>query len=131
MNEIALSNNIETPDFEIRRFENTKHEIMFASMNPHLKRQVTFGTGKGGLEKWLTKKFTVDFYDEKNKIAYEIDGKSHQTKIGWVNDRLKDHFMKEKGVLVIHYTNEQVETAYNEWKKNIDEVFNGFFSNAI
>lgn len=39
--------------------------------------------------------------------------------------------MKEKGVLVIRYTNEQVETAYNEWEKNIDEVFNGFFSNAI
>lgn len=67
MNEITLSNNLKTPDFKIRQFENTKHEIMFASMNPHLKRQVTFGTGKGGLEKWLTKKFTVDFYDEKKQ----------------------------------------------------------------
>jgi very-short-patch-repair endonuclease len=100
-------------------------------MNPHLKRQITFGTGKGGLKKWLTKKFTVDFYDEKNKIAYEIDGKSHRTKMGWVNDRLKDHFMKEKGILVIHYTNEQVERAYNEWSKNAKEIFSEFFSNAI
>lgn len=131
MNEIALSNNLKTPDFKIRQFENTKHEIMFSSMNPHLKRQITFGTGKGGLKKWLTKKFTVDFYDEKNKIAYEIDGKNHRTKMGWVNDRLKDHFMKEKGILVIHYTNEQVERAYNEWSKNAKEIFSEFFSNAI
>ena len=131
MNEIALSNNLKTPDFKIRQFENTKHEIMFSSMNPHLKRQITFGTGKGGLKKWLTKKFTVDFYDEKNKIAYEIDGKSHRTKMGWVNDRLKDHFMKEKGILVIHYTNEQVERAYNEWSKKAKESFSDFYSNAI
>ena len=131
MNEITLSNNLKIPDFEIRQFENTKHEIMFALMFPHLKQQTTFGTGKGGLKKWLTKKFTVDFYDEKNKVAYEIDGKSHQTKIGWVSDRLKDHFMKEKGIIVIHYTNEQVEKAYNEWGKNAKEAFNEFFSNAI
>lgn len=131
MNEITLSNNLKIPDLEIRQFENTKHEIMFASMFPHLKQQITFGTGKGGLKKWLTKKFTVDFYDEKNKVAYEIDGKSHQTKIGWVSDRLKDHFMKEKGIIVIHYTNEQVEKAYNEWGKNAKEAFNEFFSNAI
>lgn len=131
MQETTLSNNLKTPDFKVRQFENTKHEIMFSSMNPHLERQITFGTGKGGLKKWLTKKFKVDFYDAKNKIAYEIDGKSHQTKIGWVNDRLKDHFMKEKGILVIHYTNEQVERAYNEWSRNAKEVFNEFFSNAI
>lgn len=131
MNEITLSNNLKIPDFEIRQFENTKHEIMFASMFPRLKQQTTFGTGKGGLKKWLTKKFTVDFYDEKNKVAYEIDGKSHQTKMGWVSDRLKDHFMKEKGIIVIHYTNEQVEKAYNEWGKNAKEAFNEFFSNAI
>lgn len=131
MNELALSDNLKIPDFRIRRFENTKHEIMFAQMFPHLKQQVAFGTGKGGYKKWMTKKYTVDFFDENNKVAYEIDGKSHETKLGWINDRLKDHFMKEKGILVIHYTNEQVEDAYNEWSKFSMEAFNEFFNNTV
>lgn len=128
MNELALSNNLKTPDFEVRQFENTKHEIMFASMNPHLKRQVTFGTGKGGLKKWLTKKFTVDFYDEKNKIAYEIDGKSHETELGAVNDKLKEIFLAKKDVVVVRFSNEEVEEAYNSWSRFTLEVFNALFN---
>lgn len=124
MNEITLSNNLAQYDFQVRKFENTRHEIMFAQMHPHLKRQVVFGTGKGGYKKWMTKKFTVDFFDEENKIAYEIDGKSHKTKLGWVVDRLKDHFMAERDILVVHVTNEQVEHSYNEWSGLWNGVFN-------
>lgn len=131
MNEIALSDSLAQYDFQVRKFENTRHEIMFAQMNPHLKKQVVFGTGKGGYKKWMTKKFTVDFFDEKNKIAYEIDGNSHKTKIGWVNDRLKDHFMSEKDILVVHITNEQVERIYNEWSGLAEVAFNEFFKKTI
>ncbi|MFC2797457.1 MAG: DUF559 domain-containing protein [Streptococcus sp.] len=127
MNEITLSNNLAQYDFQIRKFENTRHEIMFAQMYPHLKRQVVFGTGKGGYKKWMTKKFTVDFFDEENKIAYEIDGKSHKTELGWLVDRLKDQFMAERDILVIHITNEQVEHSYNEWSGLWKGVFNEFF----
>lgn len=127
MNEITLSNNLAQYDFQVRKFENTRHEIMFAQMHPHLKRQVVFGTGKGGYKKWMTKKFTVDFFDEENKIAYEIDGKSHKTKLGWVVDRLKDHFMDERDILVVHVTNEQVEHSYNEWSGLWNGVFNELF----
>ena len=127
MNEITLSNNLAQYDFQVRKFENTRHEIMFAQMHPHLKRHVVFGTGKGGYKKWRTKKFTVDFFDEENKIAYEIDGKSHKTKLGWVVDRLKDHFMAERDILVVHVTNEQVEHSYNEWSGLWNGVFNELF----
>lgn len=41
------------------KFEYTKHENVFARMYPGLERQVTFGTGKGGLEKWHTKNLHV------------------------------------------------------------------------
>lgn len=128
MNEIALSNNSIRHDFEIRQFENTRHEIMFAEMYPHLKKQVAFGTGKGGYKKWMTKKFTVDFFDEKNKVAYEIDGSSHKTKRGLLLDKLKGYFMAEKDIPVIHITNEQVERAYNEWSSVWGGVFNEFFN---
>lgn len=67
MNEIALSNNLKTPDFKIRQFENTKHEIMFSSMNPHLKRQITFGTGKGGLKNGLQKNSQLIFMTKKTR----------------------------------------------------------------
>lgn len=118
-------------DLQIRQFENTRHELMFSTMFPHLERQVTFGAGKGGLKKWLTKKFTVDFFDRQKNIAYEIDGSSHNTQLGWVNDRLKDHFMKEQGILVVRITNQQVEAIYNEWSKLAREAFNELFNNAV
>lgn len=44
---------------------NTLHENLFSSLYPKFKKQVHFGTGKGGYEKYLAKRYTADFYDEK------------------------------------------------------------------
>lgn len=117
-------------DLEIRKFENTKHEVMFSVMFPHFERQVVFGTGKGGLKKWLTKKFTVDFLDRQNLIAYEIDGKSHNTKIGQINDQIKRIFLEEKGIKVVHLTNMQVEKLYDEHDKIFGGILNDFAKNT-
>lgn len=73
-------------------------------------------------------KFTVDFYDEKNKIAYEIDGKSHETELGAANDKLKEIFLAKKDVVVVRFSNEEVEEAYNLWSVSAMEVFNAFFN---
>lgn len=131
MNEITSIASRNMHDLKIRQFENTRHELMFSKMFPHLEKQVTFGTGKGGLKKWFTKKFTVDFFDRQRNIAYEIDGSSHKTRLGWVNDRLKDHFMKEKGIVVVHISNQQVEATYNEWSKLATEAFNEIFNSTV
>lgn len=115
-------------NFEYDKFNNTRHEIMFATMHPELEHQVTFGTGSGGLVEWGTKKFTVDFFDRERKIAYEIDGKSHSTKLGIVNDKIKEIFLAKKNILVVRISNAEIEEAYNLWSVSAMEVFNAFFN---
>lgn len=127
MQEKTITSMINSPDLSIRKFENTRHEIMFSVMYPHLKKQVTFGTGKGGLEKWTSKKFTVDFLDIENSIAYEIDGKSHDSEIARITDKIKEYFLETKGIKTVRFSNDEVEEAYTKWSKVMEGVFNEFF----
>lgn len=89
----------------------TLHENMFAKLYPGLRKQVSFGTGKGGASKYNgIRRITVDFYDQDNKIAYEIDGKSHKTRLNQLKDMYRDYILfKEYGIRVYRFTNAQVE----------------------
>lgn len=108
------------------QFDYTIHENMFASLFPQYERQVTFGTGKGGLERWGTKKFVADFYDPEKKIVYEIDGKSHKRLINQLTDEIKRRFLKEKGIEKLRITNEQVEKLFDQETRKWGEVFEQF-----
>lgn len=89
---------------------NTLHENMFQALFPHLIPQVHFGTGKGGYEKYWSKRFTADFFDEDKNIIYEIDGRNHETELQYYKDKIRDaFFMIEHGIKTVRYTNEQVE----------------------
>ncbi|WP_242225920.1 DUF559 domain-containing protein [Bacillus cereus group sp. BfR-BA-01358] len=88
----------------------TYHEVVFGLLYPWLKSQVSFGTGKGGYEKYGVKRYIADFYDEERKIIYEIDGKSHNTKIGILKDAIRNIFFRDElGIKTIRFTNEEVE----------------------
>lgn len=87
----------------------TFHEWLFASLFPELEKQVSFGTGKGGYEKWLSKCYIADFLDKKRKTIYEIDGRNHKNRLRQLKDELRTLFFREKGYRVIRYTNKQVE----------------------
>lgn len=113
------------------QFDYTKHENMFAALFPEFDRQVTFGTGKGGLKKWGTKKFTADFYDPINKIVYEIDGRSHKRLIVQLNDRLKELFLKEKGIEVIRIKNKIVENLFFEQSNYWGDVLEQFTNTQL
>lgn len=112
---------------KLPKFEYTKHENIFAKMYPGLERQVTFGTGKGGLEKWHTKKYTCDFFDRKNKIIYEIDGDSHKSEYQMLKDKFRDcFFYLEKNIKTVRVTNREVEEMLLERIRKlnlVDEVF--------
>lgn len=102
--------------------KNTLHENLFQAMFPDLKSQVTFGTGKGGYEKYLSKKFTADFYDKENKVIFEIDGKSHTTELGVLKNKIRDYFFwHELGLRTIRITNERVEEMLMEHLKELNE----------
>lgn len=89
---------------------NTLHENLFHALYPSLKTQVHFGTGKGGLEKYLSKRFTADFYDEESNIIYEIDGSSHRNELQILKDKIRDYFFyHELGIKTVRFTNEEVE----------------------
>src|SRR5699024_12876131 len=74
----------------------TLHENMFHLLYPGLKSQVHFGTGKGGLEKYHSKRFTADFFDEENKKIYEIDGKSHKEERQILKDKIRSYVFWNK-----------------------------------
>ncbi|WP_322781232.1 DUF559 domain-containing protein [Staphylococcus haemolyticus] len=89
---------------------NTLHENLFSALYPHYKKQVHFGTGKGGYEKYLSKRYTADFYDEENDIIYEIDGTSHDNELQKIKDKIRDYFFwHELGIKTIRLTNKAVE----------------------
>jgi|SRR5690625_900822 len=89
---------------------NTLHENMFHMLYPDLTPQVHFGTGKGGLKKYHSKRFTADFYDEENEVIYEIDGSSHKEELQMLKDKIRDYFFwNELGIKTYRITNEEVE----------------------
>lgn len=109
---------------------NTLHENIFQIMFPSFESQVTFGTGKGGYDKYLSKKYTVDFFDKENGIIYEIDGKNHATEIGILKDRIRDcFFMNELGYKTVRITNKEVERMLISRIKTLKQagVLNGIY----
>ncbi|MDV3051899.1 hypothetical protein NLV77_000834 [Staphylococcus ureilyticus] len=128
MNELQLSDRAMKSFDKRGKFDFTLHENMFASLFPHFERQVTFGTGKNGLEKWCTKKFTADFYDPKNQVVIEIDGNSHKNKRQKVVDRMKEIFFAEKGIKVYRISNDKVKEIFKQETSKGAEIFNGILN---
>ena len=108
---------------------------MFGTMFPKLLRQVTFGTGKGGLAKWGSKKYIADFFDPDTNTIFEIDGASHNSRYRQVADALRDKFFENKGIKTIRISNRMVERLYvQQLKEDIaingkkyEQAFNEFF----
>lgn len=110
---------------------NTLHENLFQAMYPDLKPQVHFGTGKGGYEKYLAKRYTADFYDEEKNIIFEIDGNNHKTERNIIKDKIRNYFFyNELGIKTMRFTNKEVENmVINRLEKmyetgEYDELFN-------
>ena len=123
------------PEINHPSFQNTTNEFMFGTMFPKLLRQVTFGTGKGGLAKWGSKKYVADFFDPDTNTIFEIDGASHNSKYRQVADALRDKFFENKGIKTIRISNRMVERLYvQQLKEDIaingkkyQQAFNEFF----
>jgi len=62
--------------------------------------------------------FIVDFFAPSIRVAIELDGSSHNTKVEY--DKARDNFLKSLGINVIHIP---VKDIFN----NIDEVVNAIY----
>jgi len=59
--------------------------------------------------------YIVDFYCPKQKMVIELDGEIHGERLKMIHDTKRDNYLRQNGLEVIHYTNEQV-------LKNLDAV---------
>ena len=63
--------------------------------------------------------YIADFYCHKAKLAVEVDGGQHLFPEALEYDRLRGEYMREIGITVIRFTNEQVLTKIEEVLKRI------------
>ncbi|MFA5828495.1 MAG: endonuclease domain-containing protein [Candidatus Shapirobacteria bacterium] len=59
-------------------------------------------------------RFVIDFYCSELNLAIEIDGNSHDKKIGY--DQSRDKFLKQIGINTIRFTNDQILFRINQVK---------------
>ena len=64
--------------------------------------------------------FVVDFYCPSEKLAIELDGRSHYDSVGLSNDEKKELFLREQGIVLLRFENKEVfsspERVLNEIK---------------
>ena len=64
--------------------------------------------------------FIVDFYCHKAKLVVEIDGSQHYTEDGMAYDRERDATLSALGVLVLRFSNTDVERNFQSVCEEID-----------
>ena len=73
----------------------------------------------------VIEKYIVDFYCADARLVIEVDGSQHYTEEGRLKDAERDMFLKEKGYLVLRYTNHMIKTNFEgvclDIKRHIDE----------
>ncbi len=53
-------------------------------------------------------KFIVDFYAPSKKLAIEVDGGQHNENLGIENDKQRTFYLKQQGIRVIRFWNNDV-----------------------
>ena len=80
----------------------------FLRLQPvRFKRQMPFGN------------YILDFFCADARIVIEIDGSQHYTYEGLIKDRERDRFLSENGLMVLRYTNYDVNTDFDGVCRNI------------
>ena len=56
--------------------------------------------------------FIVDFYCASAKLVIEVDGSQHYEEQGMEADRIRDAFLRSKGLTVLRYSNYEVNHCF-------------------
>ena len=70
-------------------------------LNVHVRRQKIIG------------KYVVDFYIASAKLVIELDGSQHYIEEGQERDRNRDSFMEKKGLKVLRYSNNDINSNFS------------------
>lgn len=68
--------------------------------------------------------YILDFYCPAEKLAIELDGERHFTELGLIEDEKRDKKLKELGIRVLRFENEDVFKATNAVLEKIASYFN-------
>lgn len=74
--------------------------------------------------------FIADFYCHKAKLVIEIDGTQHSTPQGIEQDEFRTEMLGEYGLMVIRFTNHQIDTNFNGVCDYIDTVIKNAFTES-
>lgn len=66
--------------------------------------------------------YIVDFYCDKAKLVIEIDGSQHETLPGLHHDSVRTKKLEEYGLLVIRFTNQNIDNEFSYVCNSISEV---------
>ena len=66
--------------------------------------------------------YIVDFYCHDAKLVIELDGSQHYTGRGIRNDESRTADLEKKGLLVLRFTNENIEKGFDGVCRIIDET---------
>ena len=68
--------------------------------------------------------YILDFYIPEAKIAIELDGRQHGKEENRESDRERDSFLAKEGIMVLRYTNVQINENFQSVCKDIDKHYN-------
>ncbi len=68
--------------------------------------------------------FIIDFYCRKAKLAIELDGSQHYTEKNHNYDQLRTQFLEAQGIMVLRYSNLEVNRNFNGICTDIDRYVN-------
>ena len=66
--------------------------------------------------------YIADFFCDKARLIIELDGSQHYTEEGLAHDGAREELLRELGVAVLRFTNEEIEYSFQEVCKEIDRA---------
>ena len=67
-------------------------------------------------------KYIVDFYCAKANLVVELDGSQHFEKQGVIKDNQRDEYLKEYGILVLRFSNLEINNNFMGVCEHIDKI---------
>ncbi len=67
-------------------------------------------------------RYVVDFYCERAKVVIELDGSQHYEGSQYYKDKERDREIELKGIIVLRYSNKEIEEAFESVCENIKEI---------
>ncbi|MBQ6602378.1 MAG: endonuclease domain-containing protein [Eubacterium sp.] len=75
--------------------------------------------------------YIVDFYCHKAKLVIELDGSQHYENKGMIKDSLRNNELNELGILVIRYSDYEINHQFTEVCEDILKTINLRIMNEI